>query len=301
MSIDLRQVDPATRSDELVLRMVAARTRWQYGEGSAARRRADEVMARLLADSLLVDLVAGGEREGVVGFAWLRTDGDAVDVLDSRLDSPGLAPQLCDRLLTFASAEGAARLRASAPAGDPDRRRLIEAGGFVLAATDMRLDLTGSEPPAEERIRLAPMTDEGFAAFIAASSASYALEREEAGDSREHAETVAREQLAELLPAGRHSEHQHFFTAEDPEQAGHLWLDTSQPAAYVYDVEVLPERRGSGLGRAIMRAAARWAWERGAIALRLNVFAHNIAARRLYDGLGYAVTEDHYQRAVDRP
>ena len=36
----------------------------------------------------------------------------------------------------------------------------------------------------------------------------------------------------------------------------------------------------------------------GAIGVGLNVFAHNVAARRLYDGLGYRVTEDHYLRAV---
>ncbi len=58
---------------------------------------------------------------------------------------------------------------------------------------------------------------------------------------------------------------------------------------YLFDIEVVASARGRGLGRAAVLAAEQAARERGADVLRLNVFAHNAPARRVYDGLGYGV------------
>jgi ribosomal protein S18 acetylase RimI-like enzyme len=63
-------------------------------------------------------------------------------------------------------------------------------------------------------------------------------------------------------------------------------------------VEVRPDLRGQGYGRAIMQLAALWAQQRAAHAIGLNVFSHNTMARDLYERLGYRVTERHGQLAV---
>jgi ribosomal protein S18 acetylase RimI-like enzyme len=52
-------------------------------------------------------------------------------------------------------------------------------------------------------------------------------------------------------------------------------------------IGVTPEWRGQGIGRALMQEAQEWVKARGAIELRLHVWAFNQAARRLYDELGY--------------
>ena len=52
-------------------------------------------------------------------------------------------------------------------------------------------------------------------------------------------------------------------------------------------VGVTAEWRGHGMGRALMQQAQDWAQSRGATELRLQVWAFNEAARRLYEELGY--------------
>lgn len=59
----------------------------------------------------------------------------------------------------------------------------------------------------------------------------------------------------------------------------------------VYYVAVAPERRGQGLGRAIMDAAEEWLRARGVWKLNLMVRAENGQATRFYEALGYAVEE----------
>ena len=56
-------------------------------------------------------------------------------------------------------------------------------------------------------------------------------------------------------------------------------------------VGVTPEWRGHGIGRALMRQAQDWVQARGGIELRLNVWAFNEAARRLYEELGYELRQ----------
>jgi RimJ/RimL family protein N-acetyltransferase len=55
----------------------------------------------------------------------------------------------------------------------------------------------------------------------------------------------------------------------------------------VLAVLVANERRGQGIGRALMDAAEAWAREVGVSKLELSVFAHNAPAIALYGRLGY--------------
>jgi ribosomal protein S18 acetylase RimI-like enzyme len=64
-----------------------------------------------------------------------------------------------------------------------------------------------------------------------------------------------------------------------------------QPVRYgrVGTLGVSPEWRGHGIGRTLMQHAEDWASARGAGELRLNVWAFNEGALRLYRELGYEV------------
>ncbi len=81
--------------------------------------------------------------------------------------------------------------------------------------------------------------------------------------------------------------------SDDESTVGYLWLRVrplaTEVEAFVFDVEIVAQERGRGLGRATMLAAEAAARSRDATVMRLNVFAHNAAARALYDSLGYAV------------
>ena len=64
-----------------------------------------------------------------------------------------------------------------------------------------------------------------------------------------------------------------------------------QPVFEVGDlhrVVVRADRRGQGIGRRLVRAGAEWAGALGAERMMLEVDVTNVAARRLYGGLGFA-------------
>lgn len=57
--------------------------------------------------------------------------------------------------------------------------------------------------------------------------------------------------------------------------------------SYLAELYVTPARRGRGLGRALMEAAIREARERGADTMDIGVDEPDIAARHLYESLGF--------------
>jgi ribosomal protein S18 acetylase RimI-like enzyme len=100
-----------------------------------------------------------------------------------------------------------------------------------------------------------------------------------------------------LLPDGLATVSHHLWDARGPDGArvGQLWVRVRSTAAevegYLFDIEIPPELRGRGWGRAVMLAAESAARGMGATVMRLNVFSHNEPAVGLYTGLGYAVAD----------
>jgi GNAT superfamily N-acetyltransferase len=66
---------------------------------------------------------------------------------------------------------------------------------------------------------------------------------------------------------------------------GAIW--TSGLECYLAELYVVPVLRGRGLGRALMKAAIREARERGAETMNIEVDEPDLAARRLYESLGF--------------
>jgi ribosomal protein S18 acetylase RimI-like enzyme len=60
---------------------------------------------------------------------------------------------------------------------------------------------------------------------------------------------------------------------------------------YLAELFVLPELRGRGIGRELMRHALEHARERGADYMELSTAESDIAARRLYESLGFSNRE----------
>ena len=153
---------------------------------------------------------------------------------------------------------------------------------------------------------LEPLTEPEFDAWAAHSRRGFAAQQVAAGLQPEaEAREAAERGFAELLPDGLATPLHHVFRVVEPEggTVGHLWVRvrrlSTEVEGYVYDVELLPEARGRGLGRATMLAAEDVARDLGATVMRLNVFGHNIPALRLYESLGYTVASASMTARVD--
>ncbi len=68
-----------------------------------------------------------------------------------------------------------------------------------------------------------------------------------------------------------------------------LWKEALQ--CYLEELYVVPERRGEGLGRALMEAAMELARRAGAADMHLGTGEDDVAARRLYESLGFSNRE----------
>jgi ribosomal protein S18 acetylase RimI-like enzyme len=68
-------------------------------------------------------------------------------------------------------------------------------------------------------------------------------------------------------------------------------LYTGALDAYLEELYVVPERRGHGLGRALLEAAMQHARERGAAHIDLGTSEDDVAARALYENAGFTNRE----------
>jgi GNAT superfamily N-acetyltransferase len=68
-----------------------------------------------------------------------------------------------------------------------------------------------------------------------------------------------------------------------------LWKDALD--AYLEELYVVPPRRGQGLGRVLMEAAIELARSRGAGDMHLGTSEADVAARALYESLGFVNRE----------
>ncbi len=67
--------------------------------------------------------------------------------------------------------------------------------------------------------------------------------------------------------------------------------------AYLEELYVAPDRRGEGLGRALLEAAMETARNAGAVWIELATADDDVAARRLYESVGFTNFENPPDRA----
>lgn len=107
----------------------------------------------------------------------------------------------------------------------------------------------------------------------------------------------ARDDFTRLLPDGLQTPDTSLvLLSVHGDTVGHLWVrHRREPGlSFVYDVEIAPEHRGRGWGRAAMVAAEVLSREAGDVRLGLHVFGGNGVARNLYLSLGHGVGRTTY-------
>jgi ribosomal protein S18 acetylase RimI-like enzyme len=149
-------------------------------------------------------------------------------------------------------------------------------------------------------IRLVTMYQTSFQAYIERLIEEYAAEHVRAGNwQASEAEEKARSQVNGLLPQGTATPDQYVLSALDAEtgaEVGLIWFalegrKSGHTHAFIYDFWIAEEQRRHGYGRQALQAAEGQAHALGAESIALHVFAHNLAARALYEQAGYAVTD----------
>jgi ribosomal protein S18 acetylase RimI-like enzyme len=147
----------------------------------------------------------------------------------------------------------------------------------------------------EHMVRLTPMSSEKFKAFLDRDTRDYAAEMVKAGYwTAPSALQRSRQEHRRLLRDGQRSRDHYFYTIEDSDTGqavGAVWLnsrmETTRPTGYIYVLEIDEPYRRQGYGRQAMQELEIVARGMGLQQLGLHVFAHNGAARALYEGLGY--------------
>jgi ribosomal protein S18 acetylase RimI-like enzyme len=145
-------------------------------------------------------------------------------------------------------------------------------------------------------MQLRKMTPAEFDVYRRQLIIDYAAEHVRAGTwNAEDAQALATADIDRSLPDGPDTAEELLLTAQDDQgPVGVLWLSLKHPrgvadTAWISDIEILPQRRGQGLGRLLLVAAEEEISGRNISALGLNVFGDNEIARNLYQSAGYRV------------
>ena len=227
----------------------------------------------------------------------------------------GHGRSLTNTVISWARQADADELALWVVAGNHNARRLYEGCGFVdtgvvqtlpshpeLTEHRMRLDLGPSPraPLPSGYVELQPMAGTEFDAYLEWTIADHTAHLMQAFDlNRFEAEHQAREAITHVLAAGDPSNSHHFCSIRGglaDESVGWIWFGEEpiqgRPVATLFDIVVFERHRNQGLGTAAIDEVEEWARARGLPVVHLAVFAHNEAARRLYERLGFTVTKE---------
>ena len=144
---------------------------------------------------------------------------------------------------------------------------------------------------------LRPMTASEYADWFGQSITGYAADKVASGQwTAEESLALSRKENAELLPLGLETPGNHLFTIIDRQSVpvGMIWFGVRKKfgadVAYVFDVQIRPERQREGHAARAFAALEEELRRRGLTGIALHVFGHNEAARALYAKLGFEPT-----------
>jgi len=153
-------------------------------------------------------------------------------------------------------------------------------------------------------IRLIPMTESEFEAYLEIAIPEYAADKAAAGDwSADEALERSSKDYHGLLPQGVDTENNYLFRVqieESGEKIGMIWMKHEAPRkhGFIFDISLDASQRGKGYGKQTMLALEEKARELGLETIGLHVFAKNAVAMKLYAGLGYEVTSQNMTKRI---
>ena len=173
------------------------------------------------------------------------------------------------------------------------RTRASVFSGYARGILPVRVGKSTQATVAE----LEPMTIAQFEKWKPASIADYARQHVRGGRwTAREALRKSREEFEKLLPKGMATPQHRFFSIvrlPDRKAVGMLWIQVEKkprPAAFIFNIEIYKPFRRRGYAMRAMTLLEQEARRLGLESIRLHVFAHNAAARPLYEKLGYVAT-----------
>jgi RimJ/RimL family protein N-acetyltransferase len=140
-------------------------------------------------------------------------------------------------------------------------------------------------------VRLVPMTEREFQAYLECDVQRYAQEHIKAGDWHpSEALEKSRREHHRLLPNGLASKNQYLLSIEAEElgaKVGIIWFAVHDTFAFVYDLLIHDKFRHRGYGTQALVALEQKVRRLGVDTISLHMFAHNRPARALYEKVGY--------------
>lgn len=120
----------------------------------------------------------------------------------------------------------------------------------------------------------------------------YASEKVEAKNwNEEEAEGKSREQIMKTLEKGINEENQYLFVINYNDNfAGYVWMEIYKDEGMINDIWIKEDLRGIGLGKKTMKLIEEKFKEFNVNKILLHVFYHNKYAIKLYEDLGYKIS-----------
>lgn len=192
---------------------------------------------------------------------------------------------LLEHLVKKARLEGFPTLYAFPEASNHYARRLLEQVGFSAEHTTYfytigRTDLSYPVPPGFEIRRAEPCDPQVYRELYSRADDGWSLRLHWTDEElRQH--FLGSE--VELFMA--------YHTAQNGKPVGMVELELDDTQAEIAYIGVVPEARGKGLGRALLGAAAEWAFSNPQIqTLQVRAHDHEKEAQALYKRLGFRQT-----------
>ncbi|MGW6913616.1 GNAT family N-acetyltransferase [Kitasatospora sp. NPDC054939] len=201
---------------------------------------------------------------------------------------------------------GCTRTDADIPEAADVARGLAAALGYTERMRNMAKELGAAPelPPGVTARRIGPAE---FPEWLAGAKRGYLRDLVASGLSEEQARAKSDADHLHMLPQGAdtHGVALRRLVGAGSDPLGGLWLalrvtdlPDGRPLAWVMVVEVAEAHRGQGHGRSLMLLAERECLAAGVRDLGLNVFSSNEVAIRLYESLGYRVTNRVYGKPL---
>ncbi len=154
-------------------------------------------------------------------------------------------------------------------------------------------------------VTLEPIRPDAYVRWRERAIVGYAADKVRVGAwPADEAEALARHEFEVLLPDGpltTSHDLREIVTAAG-EAVGVLWFgpvrDGEPRKAFIWDIEIDPDARGRGYGRAAMLALEAVARADGYDTIGLHVFGDNEIARNLYRSVGYAETDVQMSKSI---
>lgn len=156
-------------------------------------------------------------------------------------------------------------------------------------------------------VTLVPMTEEEFSKWLEPSVKEYAADKVRAGNEEEAGSLErAQQEFRHYLPDGIGTKDHHLYSIVDEKRNGQrvgvLWFGElprgPRNTLFLFDIHIREEDRGKGYGSAALELFEDKARELGKSRVGLHVFGHNVRARKLYEELGYKVTNVNMAKDV---